>query len=600
MADPARILVITFSKAAALEMKQRYFACLPPDAPHNRTLVTFGTFHAVFFQILRASYNLSGENILREEERSSLITQLLTAEIQKNEGMQRNEAGQMGINGQGMQVGQLGILSQADLKELVISVGNEISLVKNEQINLEYFYSTSCSGELFRNVYRGYAQQLKTLGKLDFDDMLVYTCELLKEREDIRAAWQKRFTHVLIDEFQDINALQYQAACMLAAPQNELYAVGDDDQSIYRFRGAKPELMQLFTKDYPDATVYLLGDNFRCSGAITRAAGRVIAENKNRFPKDIRAVPQQGEKVHIRSFSSLHSQADYLMDQVRKLHETGIPYAQIAILTRTNTGGRYLAERFLEQSIPLQMKDVSRLVYDHWIAGDVFAMLRLGMGGRERKDFLRVANRPLRYIGRDALDGSVISFERLRCFYRDKPWMIERIDKWEADLDLLGRMKPFAAVNFIRYGMEYGSWLRSCALERDIPEEELSIVLDELQESARSFDTVEEWFAHIRTFREEVRRQSREGRVDNASDAIVFSTFHASKGLEYEAVFIPDLNEDIVPHHKARGETDLEEERRLLYVGMTRAKKYLYLSFLTARYGRSQHPSRFLRVLLEK
>ena len=573
--EPCKILVITFSRAAALEMKQRFFACIGDEMAGDAGGVSFGTFHAVFFQILREAYGFTGENILRSGERQKMIASLADHFL--------FDHGKPGA-------------ARSEQTELL---SGEISLVKNGQIPIEYYYSSSFPDEAFRRIFHEYEDWKKSLGKLDFDDMLTAAFDLLQSREDVLKAWQSRFSHILIDEFQDINMLQYRICRMLALPENNIFAVGDDDQSIYRFRGARPELMLHFPSDYPDAALYLLEENFRCSGAVTQAAEKVIAENKNRYRKMIRAVKPYGEPVTIRRFADMPAQADFMIREIRRLHDKGFSYGEMAVLTRTVMGAGYLAERFMEYGIPVRMREVPGLIYDHWIAEDIFAILRIAQGGRDRSDFLRVCNRPLRYIGRDALSGPVVSFEHLKWFYREKPWMVERIEKWEEELKLTAGLCPLPAICFIRHEMGYEEWLRAYAGEHGIKEEELLGVMDELETSAAPFDSFAAWADHILRCRSELEKQRTAGTAapGTGQNAVTFQTCHGAKGLEYRAVFLPDLNEGIFPHRKAGNESDLEEERRLLYVGMTRAIEKLYMTMVRTRFGREEEISRFLRPL---
>ena len=255
-----RILVITFTKAAAGEMKERF-----ESLSGGRFFpVTFGTFHSVFFRILRFAYRYGAESIVKEDERIRYI----------REEMERSR------------------VETEDEAEFVNSVLSEISFVKGEMLNLDHYYSKNCSVELFKQFYQGYEERLRKAGRIDFDDMLVMCHELFTQRKDILSAWQNKYRYILVDEFQDINRVQYEIVRMLAAPENNLFIVGDDDQSIYRFRGAKPELMLGFRKDYPEARQVLLNVNFRSSREIVEAAGRLIACNETRFPKSI--VPKKG------------------------------------------------------------------------------------------------------------------------------------------------------------------------------------------------------------------------------------------------------------------------------------------------------------------
>ena len=379
---PEEILVITFTKAAALEMRERFEKL----CGGTRYRVTFGTFHAVFFQILKYAYHYTAANILREDQRYRFLTEIID---------------------------QLK-LEFEDEKEFLADITGEISLVKNEQIPLEHYYSKNCSEEIFRKIYEKYQDRLVRNNLIDFDDMLVYCYQLFKERMDILAQWQRHFRYILVDEFQDINQLQYEIVRMLAEPEQNLFIVGDDDQSIYRFRGAKPEIMLNFKKDYPGAKMILLDENFRSVSTIKEAADRVIQENQNRYPKKIKCVAQGGEPVELRAFKSQEQEANYLVKCIRDSVKAGYQYSDIAVLTRTNTGGRFAAEKLMEFQLPFQMRDRMPNLYDHWIAKDILAYLRLSLGILERKDFLQVMNRPKRYISRECLDTPRVDFERLR------------------------------------------------------------------------------------------------------------------------------------------------------------------------------------------
>ena len=561
---PERILVITFSKAAAVQMRDRFYAL----CGDRRPAVSFGTFHAVFFRILMNAYHYTAESILREDMRLNILSEL--ADRHQLEG--------------------------EDRRELLNGLTSEISRVKNEQIGLENFYSGICPQETFRAIFRAYEDQVHREGKIDFDDMLVYTRDLLMKRKDILEGWQERFEYILIDEFQDINALQYQIIRMLAEPEDNLFAVGDDDQSIYRFRGARPEIMLGFLRDYPDAVTITLEENYRCPDEVIREAAKVIEGNRTRFPKTIHGVRGSMGPVDIKRFSGPSPESLYIVKEIREALERGVKYKDMAILTRTNTGGRYIAERLTEFQIPFRMRDAMPNLYDHWIAQDIFAYIRLGLGGRDRRDFLQIMNRPLRYISRECVDTSQVSFDRLRMWYEDKRWMVERLDTMEEEIEAIGRMKPFSAVNYIRRGIGYDAFLEEYAKERMIRKEDLLETAGELQEQAGSFDSFARWSDHIEEYRKELAAQKDMGREkDPEEDRVLLATLHSAKGLEFKEVFLPDVNEGVLPFHKAVSTADLEEERRLLYVGMTRAIEHLHILYVKEKGGKELAPSRFLK-----
>ncbi len=561
---PQEILVITFTKAAAREMQSRF------QALSGQRGVTFGTFHAVFFHILKYAYHYSAANILTEEKKSQILKRLLW------------ESG----------------LHFEDEKETLSEIASEISVVKNEQISLEHYYSKSCPEEVFRAFYQKYEEVHRREGLLDFDDMMTMTYELLTQRKDILAAWQRHYRYILVDEFQDINLLQYAILRLLAEPERNLFIVGDDDQSIYRFRGAKPEIMLNFPKDYPDAKQIVLDRNFRSVAPIIRAAQLVIRENTKRFAK--RAIHVRNGKgiVDIRELSSQEHESLYLVKKVQESLEKGTPPNEIAVLYRTNQSARPYAERLMEFNIPFEMRDALPNIYEHWIAKDLFAYLHLARERLDRTEFLQVMNRPKRYIARDAIDAKVISLETLRTYYEDKDWMLDRIDRLELDLRMLRDMAPYAAVNYIRYGMNYEEYLQEYAKARRMKPEELTGILDEIQDGCKPFKTVEAWYEHLDAYRERLIEQR--GKKERDPDAITLATLHSAKGLEFQEVFLMDVNEGTIPHRKASMEADLEEERRLFYVGMTRAKDQLHLFYVRERYGKRVEPSGFLEPLLEE
>lgn len=563
--SPSEILVITFTKAASIEMRERFHNAMKGRyAP-----VTFGTFHAVFFTILKAAYHYTAENILREEEKYTILRDIL-------EPMD---------------------LEIEDEKEFLLGVTEEISLIKNERISLEHYYSSNCPEDVFRSIFREYQQALIRKRKLDFDDMLVCTYELLKARPDICRGWQKRFRYILIDEFQDINQVQYDVIRMLAAPENNLFVVGDDDQSIYGFRGADSRLMFQFQKDFPDAKQLLLDVNYRSSKNIVKNSLKVIANNEVRFDKKIWAWKESGETLHVQEVKDPVEEASYVVEQIKKQMETGILAEEIAVLFRVHTDARAVVEALIDEKIPFQMREHLPNLYNHFIAKDIMAYFRLAMGQRERKDFLQVMNRPKRYLGRDCLPGRVVSFEEMRKFYCDKEWMQDRIDQFEWDLKMLAKMAPYAAIQYLKKKIGYDEFLREYATTKNMKAADLREVLSEIEEAAKPFQTMEEWFVHVEEYTEALKKK--EQQKEQNQEGVRLMTLHASKGLEFHTVFLIEANEGRIPYQKAEKEQNVEEERRLFYVGMTRAKDVLKITYVKIKNGKEISPSRFVEELFE-
>lgn len=563
--DPGNILVITFTRAAADEMKQRFQVLMEG----RRYPVSFGTFHAVFFRILKHAYRYDASNIIREEQRVQIIREL----------MERHH------------------VDVEDENEFITSILSEISQVKGEMMDLEYYYAKNCSEELFKQIYQGYEEKLLQQGLLDFDDMLVMCYELFKQRADILQAWQQKYRYILVDEFQDINRVQYEIIRMLAAPEDNLFIVGDDDQSIYRFRGAKPEIMLGFLKDYPQAIQTLLGINYRSTSIIVDTAGRLIAHNKTRYPKEIHASRGAGKAVATAVWEDAQAETRGIVQEIQDYVTMGYRLSDLAVLYRTNMEPRLLMERLMEYNIPFQMRDALPNLYDHWITRDVLSYIRIAREGAKRADVLRIINRPKRYISRDALEGQDISWEAVKSWYQDKGWMVERVEQLEYDLRMLQKMAPVAAVNYIRKAVAYDEYLRDYADYRRMKPEELLEVADQLQESASAYQTYDAWFLHMEEYAKQLKQQMQNRERD--IDSVSLMTMHSAKGLEFPIVYILDANENVTPHHKAVLDVDIEEERRMFYVAMTRAKDRLHVCYAKERYGRKQERSRFIDEYLE-
>ena len=562
---PEQILVITFTKAAAKEMRERFARITKED----RFPVTFGTFHGIYYGILKWAYRMNASNIFSEEEKMMLLREVIA-------GME---------------------LEIEDEKEFLQGIASEIGQIKNNRLSLEEYESSNCSDQMFCQIYEEYERRRKLLKKIDFDDMLVLCYELFQKRPDILQMWQKKFQYILIDEFQDINQVQYDVIRMLALPENNLFIVGDDDQSIYRFRGARPEIMLGFSKDYPNAKSIILDVNYRSTKAVVSAARRVIERNKNRYQKEIITVNDQGDNVHIQEVRHPVEESHYVREQIAKAVAAGTEPSQIAVLYRTNTEPRALVETFMEYHIPFQMKEHLPNLYEHFIGRDFQAYMRMALGGRDRGDFLMIMNRLNRYIGRDSVDRGEISFENLRKYYMEKDWMVDRIDQLEVDLKVISRMTPYAAIQYIRKSVGYDLFLNEYAIKRKMKLEDLQELIREMEERAKEFKTIEEWFAHIEKYTEELRLQA-VTRTENRN-AVSLMTFHAAKGLEYDTVFIIGANEDVTPYKKAELPEEMEEERRMFYVAMTRAKKHLTISYVREKNGKAMEQSRFLGELFQ-
>ncbi len=563
--EPSHILVITFTKAAAREMKQRFLQLMG----EHTTGVTFGTFHAVFFMVLKLAYHFESGNVITEEQKYQLMREIISNHH----------------------------LEYRDENELIGNLLGEISRIKNDRIPIEHFYSGQCGEEVFRKVYAEYDRRLKGSRLIDFDDMLLYTYELFTKRPDILEAWQKKYRYILIDEFQDINQIQFDIVRLLAMPENNLFVVGDDDQSIYRFRGSRPELMLGFCKVYPDAKQILLDTNYRSDGLIVADSLKLIGHNKERFDKKITAGRESKNPPQYLCFENQRSENLYIIKQIREAAENGADYAQYAVLYRTNTNPRLLTEQLLEFNVPFKMKEHMPNLYDHWIAKDLFTYIRIAQGSRKRADFLQIMNRPKRYIGRDSLCEPEIAFDEWMKRYERQPWIAERIGRLQYDIGMVSKMSPYAAINYIRRGIGYDDYLKEYADYRNLNPEDLTDVIEELSAAAKGYKSCKDWFLHIEEYNAKIKKAAQ--LRSEAEHAVTLSTLHGAKGLEFDHVYLIDANEGIIPYKKAVLDKDIEEERRLFYVGMTRAKNDLKVCYVADMNDKTAEPSRFINEVVK-
>ena len=553
---PEEILVVTFTRFAAAEMRSRLCSLMGKE----RLPVTIGTFHGIYYGILRWTYRIGQKNLLSDNEKYQILRQVIRHQ-------------------------KLEIFDEGDfLKDIAFEIGK----IKNQRIRPEEFISEKCEAAVFRQIYREYEEQRKRRRKIDFDDMLVLCFQLFLSRPDVLRGWQKKFRYILIDEFQDINAVQYAVLRILALPENNLFVVGDDDQSIYAFRGARPRIMLDFQKDYPQAGRVELSQNYRCTPEILQRAVRLIEKNQERFPKKLRAMKDSGSPVRFLGFPSQEEQDRTLVEE---LERAGEARGRTAVIYRTNRDAARLAELLADRKVPFQLREKLKSPYQSSVVLDLRAYLSFARMGRKRADFYRIMNKPKRYLSRNAVAGGTVEFDRLKEYYRDKPYMQEGLRKLQLDVERLNKMDLYAAVNYIRKGMGYEEYLKRHAAENGRDWRELADQLDWFQKQMRPFSSYMELEEAIEAYERELKKAS-SGHAP--LDAVSLLTMHASKGLEFDTVYIPDCNEGVIPHKKSGRGEQVEEERRMLYVAMTRARKELTISWVAGTEEEPGFLSRFL------
>lgn len=569
---PDQILVITFTRYAAREMKERFERL---TAGKNYP-VTFGTFHSIFYGILKCAYGIGANNLMSEKESSVLLQEVIDqTDIESTPEVE-------------------------DEEELVRELLREVGMVKNGLCHLKDFHSKYLTQDEFAEVFRSYEHQKKELKKFDFDDMLVQCYALFRKKPEILQGWQKRFQYILIDEFQDINRVQYEVIRMLAAPRYNLFVVGDDDQSIYGFRGAKPELMLYMKQEFPSLRTISLTVNYRSTEFITGAAARVILHNDTRFYKRVQSFRGRGQNIHVQEVLDEQEEAQYVTEEIQKKLDQGIKPGEIAVLFRAAVQARMISEILSEHRIPFEMRDYVTNFYRHFIVKDMMAYLQLAAGKRDRSLFLTICNRPLRYLARNSMENRQVNFEDLRKFYCDKDWMLDIIDQFDVDVRMMKNMAPYAAIQYIRKKIGYDDFLKEYAEKHQISWKQLMDVMAELEERSKNFKSYDEWEIHIAKYTQELEEQQAKARKikGERENKVQLMTIHSAKGLEFEDVFVIHANEGEIPHQKAEKKDEIEEERRLFYVALTRAKNNLCISYITQKNGNSIKPSRFVEELL--
>lgn len=554
---PEQILVITFTKAAALQMQERF-----EHLTGGCRNITFGTFHAVYFHILKRSYHYEQSDIITEKQKREYL----------KEALEQNTAEK-----------------EYDDAYLLLLL-NDISKIKNEGLPPDSYQAPYLPEGCLSKIYDAYQKRMRTERKIDFDDMVLLCRHLLQSQPELLTMWREIYRYILIDEFQDINRMQYEVVKLLAQPRNNLFVVGDDDQSIYGFRGSDPSIMLGFPQDYPDCRIVLLKENYRSTKQIVKSAGKLIGHNQKRFLKNLNAGKRGTRDVILTGCESREAEADEIVAMVKAYRQYGA-YRDIAVLFRTNQSVSFLAQKLAQEQIPFWQKERTKSLFDDPMASDILAMLYFAHGETKREHFLRFMNKPVRYIRRDMV-AERVDIDRmlgLPDLGKNRTALLQRL---RYDLMQIRGMEPYAAVNYIRKGMGYDQWVVQRAREqrRDVIKD--IELLEQLQDSAKGLESFSAWLDMIDAYQRNLQRTEAPSEEE---DAVSLVTMHGSKGLEYKIVVLPDVNEGNVPQKKAVTQMELEEERRVFYVAMTRAKEKLFLFYVKKTKENRLVPSRFLK-----
>jgi len=586
-AGPHGILAVTFTNKAAAEMRSRIEVLL--QNPVGGMWV--GTFHGIAHRLLRAHWQEAGlpENfqILDNEDQYRTIRRIIRS-LGLDEAQYPPRESQWFINGQ-----------------------------KDEGLRPQHIHTDGDPDrqQLVR-IYQAYQDLCDRSGLVDFAELLLRAHELFRDQERVRAVYRQRFRHILVDEFQDTNALQYAWLRLLTGTGNAVFAVGDDDQSIYSWRGAQMENMQRFQKDFPDSTLLRLEQNYRSTANILLAANTLIARNATRLGKELWTEGDDGEKIDIYAAYNERDEARFVVDRMAAARQYGVAYSAQAVLYRVSAQSRVIEEELMQAGIPYRVFGGMRF-YERAEIKDALAYLRLAAFHDDDASFERIVNTPPRGIGQRTMEAlracarrdTVSLWQAAGRLLQEKSLPERSLNALERFLKLMVRMssgirglEPGEAMDQV---VKYSGLIEHYQKERGEKGQARIENIEELVTAAGEFEVDREIHGDMEplaAFLGHAALESGETQADRYADGVSLMTLHAAKGLEFAHVYLVGLEEGLLPHQRSSGDpVQLEEERRLCYVGITRAQQKLTITFAGHRrlHGSEYYPqpSRFLSEL---
>ncbi|MEO2507650.1 ATP-dependent helicase [Clostridium paraputrificum] len=556
---PSNIIVITFTKAAALNMKNRYI-----NTFHKESSPFFGTFHGLFYKIL-----------LREGANINIIEGYITNKI--IEGVLRKYSDEV---------------NEDRVKEAV----NNISLFKTSGENINDF-KHSIAKDIFMECYDAYDKYKKENNLWDFDDLTIKVLELFKNNKRIREGYKRVFKYILVDEFQDCDDLQIEfLKLMTEGEENSLFAVGDEDQCIYSFRGSKPEYMVSFDKTFKSTKKYYLHINYRSNKNIIESSKKVISFNKERNKKDIQWYKDKDGIILCKGVYDERIQGDEISEKIRAFYnKSSYRYKENIVLYRTNMEAMSVIDSFIRNKIPFTLLDKEYNFFNHFICKDLLSYLSLAMNPYDREAFINIINKPFRYVSKTSIayireyKYEKNTFDILIEKDDTPPFQRKKLDELKRDFNYIKKSSLSSGIQYIVTDMGYIDYLKTYTERFGGNIEDLEEIVEEFKMSASSFKTIFEFFEHV----DEVGKKIEESKRNKTDDRVLLSTIHGVKGMEFKNVFLINCNEDTMPHSSSK-EENIEEERRLFYVGITRAIDNLFLFVPKMRKGKFRDASRFI------
>lgn len=552
------IIVITFTKAAAQNMKKRY-----EDAFNKNVSPFFGTFHGLFYKIL-----------LRCGKKIDIIDGAIVRKIVSNVLSKYFDE-----------------INEDKVKEAV----NNISLYKTSRVPLSEF-KPSLTKEIFNEALETYEEYKREHNMMDFDDLAIEVLELLQKDEKMLSSYRRLFKYVLVDEFQDCDEMQIDFLKLINdGNDNSLFAVGDEDQCIYSFRGSKPEYMVSFDKIFKDGKKYYLSINYRSKMNIVGKSKDIISFNKKRNNKEIKW--NRNSEGIIKWFNPYNEkmQGEGLVNIITDNKKAGIPYEDNAVLYRTNIESMTIIDVLSKRKIPFTLLDREYNFFDNFVCKDLIAYLKLSINQYDTESFFQIINKPFRYISKS-------NFAYIKNYVKEEnPFMIlvnkedippfqkKKLDDLRKEINYLNKISLSAAISYIITDLGYMDHLKEYAKKFNQSLEDLEDTIEEFKISAEGYKTIFEFLGHI----EEVKQSIEESKRKTKREGVILSTIHGVKGMEFKNVYVINCVEETIPHANSIKD-NIEEERRLFYVGITRAIDNLYLFSPRNRKGQFKDISRFI------
>lgn len=576
--NPYRILSITFSKQSSIDMKNRFYSIFDDM---NNIPVKFSTIHSFSYSILReGAYRYNQNYTFIESERSPINKNKLLRNLYWN------------------------INREYATEERIEGISNSIGYIKNMMMSVDEFMEISDEFPYFKDIFYQYENYKREHNLIDFDDMLTLSFDFLKRDKYLLNKYRAKYDYIQVDEGQDTSKIQIELIKLIAHPKNNLFVVADDDQSIYGFRGAYPSALIDFKKVYPDAKIFYMEENFRSSENIVSICNSFIKQNTIRYDKNLFTKNNSLSPVTVVKLNNLIDEYNYIIEKLKNYKN----FSNTAILFRNNISSIGLIESLEKNDMPFYIRDTKVHFFNHWITHDIVCFLNLAYDNTDLISFENIYYKMKGFIMKDFIsfaktqDYNKSVFDRILKYPGLKNYQREKIEELKFDFKKLSKLKPYDTISFIQYDLKYEKYLQENCIKFGYTIDSLKTILFYLKFIASHTKTMDEFFGRLKY----LDYMTKKGAKNKNKNAITLSTIHSAKGLEFENVYMIDLIDGEFPtgrsvekylKHKDLGE--LEEERRLFYVGMTRAKKRLELLTIKYKNDKEVEPSKFLVELEE-